>query len=77
MSEEPKDGPDRFELEDALTEQWQISDDLDLLAEQILESGLNEDDTVNVLVGLAALHRMRCSKTSDIFEALLSTGQLR
>lgn len=77
MSEDFGDSPDRFHLEDALTEQWQISDDLDLLAEQILESGLREDDIVNALVGLAVLHRMRCSKTNDIFEALLSTGQLR
>lgn len=69
--------PDRFDLEQAITEQWQIADDLELLASQVLESDLSQDEIVNVLNGVAALHRMRCGKADDILGQLIESGQLR
>jgi hypothetical protein len=67
---------DRFQLEDALMRQWQVADDLDLLAEQILEADLSADEIVNILTGLSGLHKLRCAKVDDLFGALVHTGKI-
>jgi hypothetical protein len=67
---------DRFDLEAAIMAAWGTSDDLELAAEDILESdaGYDVDKVVNTLVGLKELHDMRLRKLWGIFEALITAG---
>ncbi|NDD52629.1 hypothetical protein EBZ39_01910 [bacterium] len=70
---------DRFALEEALVSCENIADDLNVLIVDILE-GDNEPDAdkiVNILQGLADLHRIRCQQTFDLFEQLVKNRIIR
>jgi hypothetical protein len=66
---------DRFDLEQAIMTCWNTADDLDILAESVLEDGLDEDAVSNALLGLQQLHHLRMSRLWNIFEYLIETGQ--
>jgi len=63
---------DRFNLEEAIMKAWQISDDLKLLYENIED--IDEDETINVLIGLHQLNEMRFNKLWNIYEQVLQNG---
>ena len=67
----------RFELEQALQELWQISDDLQLVVDNILNGDMADEEVANILIGLRKIHLLRCQKADDIFEELISNGSLR
>ena len=67
---------DRFALEQAIINCWNTSDDLELLAETVLDSESSPDHLHGVLTGLAQLNAMRCKKAFDIFEKLIETGDI-
>lgn len=67
---------DRFDLEQALMACWQTVDDLKLLAEMVTEDTLDADKIANAVMGIELLHEMRCKKTMDIFEHVVSNGEL-
>lgn len=58
------DMPDRFVLEDDITHQSDISDQLNLLVEDILDNPdlIDADDLVNTLTGIIAVHDLRTNK---------------
>lgn len=60
---------DRFQLETEITNLHGIADELDLIAEHAIESEAADDDTVNAIIGLAALTRMRANKLFETFKA--------
>ena len=68
---------DRFELEDAIMACWHTADDLQLVAEQVANESVSTDNCVNALVGLQAMHTMRCERVFAIFSALLKTGAIQ
>lgn len=69
---------DRFELEQAITQMWSTSDDLDLLLDHVVgHDDLTTDQIANTLMGLKELHNMRVQRVFDIFEALIHDGQLK
>lgn len=72
----PKDMYDRFDLEQALMACWQTVDDLKLLHEMVMEDTLDTDKIANAVMGIELLHEMRCKKTMDIFEYVVSDGEL-
>ena len=59
-----------FDLEQHLLDTWTTGNDIELLAENIMERGMTNDEIVNVLIGLASLHNMKCQRAFDTFEAL-------
>lgn len=66
---------DRFDLENAMTETWQTSDEIKLLYENIInKDDMEKEEIVNVLIGICKLHEMRCEKAFDIFENLIYDG---
>jgi hypothetical protein len=67
---------DRFDLEQALMACWQTVDDLKLLSEMVTEDALDTDKIANAVMGIELLHEMRCKKTMDIFEHVVSNGEL-
>ena len=67
----------RFELEQALQELWQISEDLKLVVENILNGDMADEEVANTLIGLRNIHLLRCQKTDEIFEELISNVSIR
>lgn len=67
---------DRFDLENAMTETWQTSDEIKLLCDHIINKDLEKEEIVNVLMGIYKLHEMRCEKAFDIFENLIYEGNI-
>ena len=66
----------RFELEDAIMACWHTSDDLKLVAQQILDGADDKDSLSNALIGIQELHNLRCQRVFDIFEALITDGTI-
>ena len=62
---------DRFELENNIMSCWNTTDDIKLLADQISNKGMSEDEIQNALLGILSLHEMRCQKLMDTFEDLI------
>jgi len=60
---------DRFDLEEQISKIDGISDDLEILAEAILDGEIKTpDDIANILVGTAAMMRLRANKLFHTFE---------
>ena len=70
---------DRFALEEALMACENIADDLRVLIVDIMdgEAGDDPDKIVNILQGVAELHKIRCRQTYEIFEQLIRNGNIR
>lgn len=69
---------DRFDLEQAIMACWHTTDDLDLLAENLLADAKVEDVELfaNALIGLRQLHDLRVKKVFDIFEDMIESGAI-
>lgn len=68
---------DRFALENAIMNAWNTADDIELLADAVLNDELTTDEIANALIGLKQLHGMRAKKTFDIFEELIEAGDIQ
>lgn len=71
---------DRFDLEQAIMDCCRVSDDLELMLEEILDGSIdatfNCDSVHNALLGIKELHDRRCNKLMQVFEELIHTGQI-
>jgi hypothetical protein len=68
---------DRFKLEDSIMSCWGTKEDMDLISSRILEDDdLSRDSLSNALTGLAEIHEMRCRRLFEIFEEMVSSGQI-
>lgn len=68
---------DRFDLEQGIMKCWNITDDIDMLCESVLESEMSKDDISNVLIGLKALYDIKFDKLFRQFEELLAQGDIK
>lgn len=66
------DMPDRFVLEDDITHQSDISDQLNLLIENIIDDpdSIDPDDITNTLMGIIAVHDLRTNKLWQHFKMI-------
>jgi hypothetical protein len=66
------DMPDRFVLEDDITHQSDINDQINLLIEDILDNPelIDPDDLVNTLSGINAVHELRTNKLWQHFKII-------
>lgn len=71
---------DRFDLEQAIMDCYRVSDDLDLMLEEIFDGSIdatfNCDSVHNALLGIKELHERRCQKLMNVFEQLLRDGKI-
>jgi hypothetical protein len=68
---------DRFDLEQAIMQCWALTDDLELVVNDLLD-GPEEpdiDEISNALIGLQRLHTLRMNKLFNVFSELVETGQ--
>ena len=68
---------DRFDLEQSIMKCWNITDDIDMLCESILENEMSQDDISNVLIGLKALYDVKFDRLFRQFEELLAQGDIK
>lgn len=66
---------DRFDLEDAIMHQLDITDNLEVLVQNILDNGAEVDRVVNVLNGIIELHKMKNEQLFDIFTAVFELDE--
>lgn len=68
---------DRFDLENAIMSAWNTADDLELLADAVINEELDTDQISNALIGLQQMHSMRAKKVFEIFESLIESGDVQ
>lgn len=74
-----EDKPDRFTLEDDIIHQSDISDQLNLLVEDIIEGSetVDVDDICNTLQGIINIHELRTKKLWDHFTQVFELDEYR
>lgn len=75
ISDDDKDPVDRFDLEDAIMRQLDITDNLEVLVQNIMDNGVEVDRVVNVLNGIIELHKMKNEQLFDIFTAVFELDE--
>lgn len=59
---------DRFDLEQCIMNCWQVTDDIDILTEHVLERDLDVDTISNALIGMKTIYQMKFEKCFEVFE---------
>ena len=67
---------DRFDLEQDIFKCWHLVDDIDQVAELVLDRDASKDTVSNILIGLSALYGDRFQKLMDNFEKLIANGKI-
>lgn len=62
---------DRFDLEQDIMKCWNVTDDIDMLMENVMERDMSNDDIANALLGLKTLYNMKFEKMFADFETLV------
>lgn len=67
---------DRFDLEEAITNVFDVNDELELILYRIGDSPVvpSEDDLMNMLIGIIELNKVRYEKLWNTFSALIEKG---
>jgi hypothetical protein len=66
-----------FDLEDAIYKAWQTSDDVEVFFKYHgdAEQPMTEDEVANALLGIKALHDMRCWQLMDMLARVFELNQ--
>ena len=67
---------DRFDLEQDIFKCWHLVDDIDQVAELVLDRDASKDTVSNILIGLSALYGDRFQKLMDNFEELIANEKI-
>ncbi len=67
---------DRFDLEQDIFKCWHLVDDIDQVAELVMDRDASKDTVSNILIGLSALYGDRFQKLMDNFEKLIANGKI-
>jgi hypothetical protein len=67
---------DRFDFEQQIMNCWNITEELKLLNEYILEKDLSTDETSNVILGLTQLYEIKFDKLFTTFEYLIKEKKI-
>ena len=69
---------DRFDLEDAMSQLYNMGDDIDTILHAYMDSKVQctEDEMANMLIGVKTLHNARYQKMWQVFEDLIKNGTI-
>jgi hypothetical protein len=67
---------DRFDLEQEILDCWNITKDLELLNQAVLEKDFTVDQTANLLIGIIELYNLKFDKTFETFSQLIRDREL-
>jgi hypothetical protein len=70
---------DRFDLEQNIMKCWNVTDDINLLYENVMDSNpeLTTDQIANALLGMHQLYEMKFEKLFRNFEQLVKEGKIQ
>jgi len=68
---------DRFDLENDILALHNIADDIDVLAENIMNNDVTTDEIVNALIGLGVMARLKINKSFETFKDALKLDNYR
>jgi len=79
-----KEGKDRFDLEDDIMRCWNVTEDLDMVLERVLDSPKFKDmppeladKIANLLIGMKELYEMRFERLWETFDLMIKQGQFK
>lgn len=67
----------RFDLEQEIMNCWRVTDDVNILFENVMEKDLTTDQIANTLLGIEELYKMKFEKLFFTFEQLVKQQDLR
>ena len=67
---------DRFDFEQDIFKCWHIVDDIDQVAELVIDRDASKDTISNILIGLSALYGDRFQKLMNNFEELIANEKI-
>lgn len=67
---------DRFDLEQSILNCWNVTSDIDLLYENVMESDMSTDQIANALLGMQTIYEMKFEKLFRQFEQLIHTKKI-
>jgi hypothetical protein len=69
---------DRFDLEQKILGCWNITDELIILSEYVMENGtLDRDKIVNILIGMKCLYDLKFQDCFDLFETMIQDKKIK
>ena len=68
---------DRFDLEQAIMNCWNITEDIKLISQMNDIRELSEDELMNALLGLETLYQMKFEILFNGFERMIKDGQIK
>lgn len=71
-----KDTTDRFDLEQNIMKCWNVTEDIHLIYENVMEKEMTQDEIANALLGMHQLYEMKFNKLWDNFEKLIEEKKL-
>jgi hypothetical protein len=71
-----KDATDRFDLEQNILKTWNVTEDIYLLYENVMEKEMTQDEIANTLLGIHQLYEMKFNRLWDNFETLIREKKL-
>ena len=78
-----KEGKDRFDLEEDIMKCWNVTEDLDMVLERVLDSPKFKnippelaDKIANILIGMKELYEMRFERLWETFESMIKDRKL-
>jgi hypothetical protein len=67
---------DRFDLEQSILNCWNVTSDINLLYENVMESNMSTDDIANALLGIESIYEMKFEKLFRQFEQLVHSKKI-
>ena len=67
---------DRFDFEQQIMKCWNVTDEIDMLYENVMEKELSKDEISNYLLGLHTIYEMKFNKLFDMFEQLIKEKKI-
>lgn len=71
-----RDTADRFDLEQNILKCWNVTDDIYILYENVMEGDLSQDDLANALLGLHQMYELKFDRLFTNFEKLIKEKKL-
>ncbi len=65
----------RFDMEQEIMACWGVTDDIDILAEAVLETDMSEDDLANALIGMKTMYELKFNRLWATYEKLIGNGR--
>ena len=67
---------DRFDLEQQIMKCWNVTDDIQLVYETVLDKEMTKDQIANCLLGMHQMYELKFNKLFDTFSELIAQEKI-